>query len=519
MHEFLYHNFTYDDIRKSNGVVFTPYAISKFMIKNMLFSQDIIENPFLKVLDPSCGEGNIIFPLIEHVHNIFKNNLPKIYELHSLKLKEEMLIDFIISNNIYGFDINSKMCENLKNKLLKLSKKSKLNIFNEDYLFYELKDKMDIVISNPPYIGHKNIDRNYYLKVKENFSDIFFNKSDLMYAFFKKSYEVLREDGRCSFIVSRYFMESDSGRGLRKYITDNYHIDKIVDFYGIRPFKNVGIDPVILFLDKKKSEKKIDIMKFSAASLNAESFNLISSHLSQNPWLLLNDVKRNIFNKIEDKCTIKLKDISKSFQGIISGCDKAFIIEGEKIKIDKKFLRPWLKNSDIKDGKVKGFNKLLIYTDNIDDIDDFNEIKSHLEIYREKLENRRECKKGLRKWYELQWGRDESLFLGEKLIFPYKASKNNFAYDKGSFFSADIYGLILHKDSNYNYDELKFLLNSEVYDFYFKCFSKKLGRDLFEYYPYSVMEMKIPLIPLHTKEEIINYFNLSLNEIKIIFDK
>lgn len=520
--EFLDHSFKYDNIKKSDGVVYTPYTIAKFMINNMLHPQDIISNPFIKILDPSCGEGNILFPVIEHVYNIFKNNLPTINKIHSMELKEEMLINFIITNNIYGYDINNEICQALKDNLYKMSKTSKLNIYNEDFLFSEIENKVDIIIGNPPYVSHKNIDRNYYLKIRNEYSDVFVNKSDLMFAFYKKSNMFLKEDGKCSLITSRYFMEGESGKKLRKYIIENYSIDKIMDFYGVRPFKNAGIDPVILFLKKQIDDGKIHITKFSSFNSKFENFYIDKNYLLNDQWLLLNEISKGIYDKIHNKCTKKLKEICKSFQGVITGLDKAFIIDSEQIEelgIDKKNLRRWIKSSNIKNGDIKDSNMFLIYSDSIVDIDEELNIKQHLQNYKNKLEMRRECKKGMRKWFHLQWGREEKLFLNEKLIFPYKNNYNNFAYDKGSFFSADVYGLILNEDSPYDYEELKFLLNSKIYDFYFKCFGKKLGRDLYEYYPYSVMEMKIPDKPLNSIKEINDYFEFTENEIKYIEEK
>jgi len=519
INEFLNHDSKYKNIKKSNGVVYTPYAISKFMINNMLLVQDLIKNPFIKILDPSCGEGNILFPIIEHVYNIFKYNLPRINELHSLELKEEMLINFIISNNIYGFETNIEMCCEFKEKLNILAKESKKNIYNEDFLFSNIEEEIDVVIGNPPYVSHKNIDREYYLKIKKEYSDVFSSKSDLMYAFFKKSNLCLKQGGKCSLITSRYFMEGDSGKKLRKYICENYSIKKIVDFYGLRPFKNAGIDPVILFLEKKIFNDEIHVIKYFPLNLNFENFYIDKSYLLSDHWLLLDKIEKGIFDKICSRSGVKLREICESFQGIITGLDKAFIVnleEAEQIGIDKKFLRNWIKSSNIKNGEIKTSNSYLIYTDLITNIDEEIELKVHLEKYRNDLEKRRECKNGIRRWFHLQWGRDEKLFLSGKLIFPFKNNYNDFAYDKGNFFSADVYGLILRESSIYNYEELKFLLNSKVYDFYFKCFGKKLGKDLYEYYPYSVMEMKIPYKPLKSIHEINDYFNFDDDEIKYI---
>ena len=89
----------------------------------------------------------------------------------------------------------------------------------------------------------------------------------------------------------------------------------------------------------------------------------------------------------------------------------------------------------------------------------------HLSDYREKLSSRRECKFGKRKWYELQWGRKKEDFFGEKIIFPYKSSGNNFYLDKeGYFFSADVY-FLKKKNDKLSYNDIINYLNSSFIEF------------------------------------------------------
>ncbi|WP_242824030.1 hypothetical protein [[Clostridium] dakarense] len=60
---------------------------------------------------------------------------------------------------------------------------------------------------------------------------------------------------------------------------------------------------------------------------------------------------------------------------------------------------------------VEDSNFKLIYSDDIDDEGKYIfELKRYIGKYKEKLLNRRECIKNIRKWYELQWGRDKNLF-------------------------------------------------------------------------------------------------------------
>ena len=81
------------------------------------------------------------------------------------------------------------------------------------------------------------------------------DKGDLSYCFFKKALEDLENGGKLTFITSRYFLESPSGEDLRKVLKEVCTIDKIIDFYGIRPFKNIGIDPVILFITNYQNDE------------------------------------------------------------------------------------------------------------------------------------------------------------------------------------------------------------------------------------------------------------------------
>ncbi len=61
----------------------------------------------------------------------------------------------------------------------------------------------------------------------------------------------------------------------------------------------------------------------------------------------------------------------------------------------------------------------------------------------------------------------------KKIIFPYKASKNKFYLDKkGTYFSADIYALTINKEETIDYNSLLIILNSDIYEFYFKTFVK-----------------------------------------------
>ncbi len=189
-------------------------------------------------------------------------------------------------------------------------------------------------------------------------------------------------------------------------------------------YLKIGVSSCILTFDKKKTkETYIDVFKIKnedicinkfetleelLKSSKFEHFN-INQRLLSDEWILVNKDDETFYNKIQEKCKYSLEDIAISFQGIITGCDKAFILSKDDVKlnlVDDKFLKCWIKSKNINKYIVDKSEYRLIYSN---DIDNENTNKRILDeiigVYKTKLENRRECKSGIRKWYELQWGR------------------------------------------------------------------------------------------------------------------
>ena len=70
---------------KEMGAVYTPAEISGYIIRNTISRGDIMQNPFLRIVDPACGTGNIILPCFLILEQIYSESLDEINEAHSLK--------------------------------------------------------------------------------------------------------------------------------------------------------------------------------------------------------------------------------------------------------------------------------------------------------------------------------------------------------------------------------------------------------------------------------------------------
>ncbi len=512
------------------GVVYTPEAIAAYMADNTI-DIEIIKNPFLKILDPSCGCGHILLYIFKYLKSTYTDNLNVINETHGLSLSEESINEHIVKNNIYGVDIDKTALKIFAIELFSIAGYiEKDNLINIDFLTENIEIKFDIIIGNPPYIGTKAMEKVYSNKLRLIYSDVYNDKGDLSYCFFMKALSCVKSEYKITFITSRYFMESLSGQKLRKYLTSFSNINKIIDFYGSRPFKNAGIDPVIIFLESKEcsvvtvKKPKAKIKAFSGIDdLGFKTILIQSKSLSSSPWRLQEEKALKIIKAIESRNHIFLSDICWTYQGIITGLDRAFIVDNSTIEqwnIERDILKPWIKNSSVSKGRILSKNELfIIYSDLIKEEKDYPNAIAYIYQYKDRLEQRRECKSGKRKWYQLQWGRDADIFDGQKLIFPYKCEENRFALDKGSYFSADVYCLVI-KDNifmNADYEFLQIVLNSYLYEFYFKCFAKKLGGKLFEYYPNNLNRLSIPIsTKIKNQEDLYSYYELSKEQIRYI---
>ncbi len=371
--------------------------------------------------------------------------------------------------------------------------------FDSEWMF-GIKQGFDVVIGNPPYFNINTISKDIYRYLKEQYKTIHTGYNDIVYYFIYQGVEFLNRNGCCAFITSNYFLGNEYARSLRKYLKS--HISKVVNFKDHMVFDEASIHTCISFSYKETTST--DVIFFEAVSdekittadfeRQLRSFSSKRTNLNDD-WLMADQSASSIIGKLHQSSSL-LGEISIIEKGSTSGKNDIFTISGELAK-EKKFekepLRKNLKNGDIDKYVIRERGNYLIYIDNDTNIKNYPKIYSYLESYKDVLKKRNEVANGLYPWYRLERPRNKTVFdAKEKIVVPYRAENNRFAYDNAQFFNdgGDIRAIIIN-NGNVNIKFILSVLNSKLIDWFYGFIGKPKGK-VREYFnkPLSLIPIK-----------------------------
>jgi len=233
------------------GQFFTPEPVIDFCVEMM--------QPKLneKIIDPACGSGGFLMSALKYLQNNNQN------------------IDFenIISENIFGFDINKSILRIAKMKML-LEANVKTNVLCANSLenFENLDSTFDLILANPPFGAKitnpevlKKFDLGYKWAQHEN---KFYKTKNLQSTqnteilFIERCLKLLREGGRMGIVLPNGNFENPSSEYLRFYIKQKSKLLAVVKLpqETFIPF-GTGVKTSILFLEKdtQNTEKQYPV--------------------------------------------------------------------------------------------------------------------------------------------------------------------------------------------------------------------------------------------------------------------
>lgn len=382
---------------------------------------------------------------------------------------------------------------------------------------------------------------------------------DFFYFFFHLSLNILKERGICIFITTNYYITALGARKLRKDFKKRAILKKLINFNELKIFESAqGQHNLITILSKGHNEtEKCNIINVHRkgmldnsfyAIINKEDNNTIYSEIKQKDLYeseedyirLFKEESKSLLSQILNKMVIDVDYLGMHAvinKGFHTGCDKVTdnnlkqvniknlsIKKGDGIFVlneneAKRFLKYEIvhkcyKCSDINkyNGDNSGFKNLyVIYTNKYTNIDKYIEIKKHLSKYRPFLELKREYKNGRLPWYSHHWAREEEIFTNnDKIVLPYRAKTNIFAYCTKQFYASEDVLFISKFSSNLKSKYILALLNSKLYYVWLYNNGKRKG-DMLELYSKPLEELPIKIVSSEIQQKYINVIDKILN--------
>ena len=462
----------------------------------------LINNIYGVDLDPQAVEVTQVSLFLK----LLEDETPSSIHLSDMFLKDTILPDLSknikCGNSLIGTDILSN-----DGNLFPLNKGGTGDVIDEEKIkpmdfetaFPDIMKNggFDAIVGNPPYINIQYIDNITKGYLREKYK-VFAGKADILYFFFERVLNLLKKNSLMGFITSRYFVEATDAKPLRNYITKNAHVVELVDFKNYSVFKGIGIHTIISIITKdERTTTTINLLKniINQSITDKSNFNIFDITLRSEEWVFTNRLEKKLFDKV-NLSAVCLGELSTIEQGQKSGLNSVFGIEEIIAKqMEKEPLRKLIKNSHIKRYYADYKNLYLIYSDSNFDVNKYPKIKEYLLQHKKEL-MRRQAKDNLYPWYRLQRPRNKELFdAKEKIIVPYRAEYNKFAYDNVQYFNdgGDIRIIVLNKNKEYKTKFCIGILNSKLMNFYYEFIGRRKGKML-EYFVEPLA--KIPIVKI-----------------------
>lgn len=290
---------------------------------------------------------------------------------------------------------------------------------NMDFFDYDISNKFETIIGNPPYVKHKDILKE--TKDKLNYK-IFDKRANLYLFFIYKSILHLKDNGELIFLVPRAFLKATSCIKLNMFIYSQGTITDIIDLGDNKNFKGYSPNCIIFRFEKGN---------YTRITNKSKTFKCINGQL--------------IFTN--NKYSVNFNNLFYVKIGGVSGLDSAF--DNEK------------GNIDIVCSKTKKTNKTKKMFYNIYD--------KELETYKNQLLNRKIRNFNENNWY--MWGRNCYVNTFPRIYVNYRTRNDKpFFIHSCNYYDGSILGIfpkfsvdekilieICEELNNVDWDELGFM--------------------------------------------------------------
>jgi type I restriction-modification system DNA methylase subunit len=503
----------------------------------------------VRVCDPACGSGAFLIEVFDFLYAEGQRVNAELSRLRGGQTEVFDLEKHILTQNIFGVDVNAEAVEITKLSLwLKTANKGKEltdldgNIkcgnslvddprvagaaaFDWQVQFASVMEQggFDVIVGNPPYVRQELLPEAMKAFLAKNYT-VAHGSADLYAYFMEQSVKLLTQGGFYGIIVANKWMRASYGEPLRRWMKQQ-RLESIVDFGDLPVFEDAIAYPCVVALRKDAPREKFfaaTIITLDFESLSAEvertRFAVTVESLQDAGWSLTNEAVSRVLAKLRAAGTPLGEYVQgKIYRGVLTGLNEAFVVDAATrarlIAEDPKsadVLKPFLAGRDVKRyATLEAENYLLFIPWHFPLHKDltitgasqeaekeferqYSAVYRYLLGFKAQLEQRNKAETGIRyEWYALQ--RHAASYYEEfekpKIIVPAIVQTASYLVDASGFYSNDKTSII-----GVDNKALLAVLNSKATDFFMHSIAATKQGGFYEYKPMYLVQLPIPPI-------------------------
>lgn len=267
---------------RNGGEYYTPRPLIKTIIK--------VVNPKIgdKVYDGAVGSAGFLCEAYEYLRNSKELTVKEFEQLQRKTLygKEKKSLAYIIG--VMNMILHGVEAPNILHT----------NTLGENIADIQEKDRVDIVLANPPFGGNERIE------VQENFP---IRTGETAYLFLQHFIKILKAGGRCGVVIKNTFLSNtdNASVALRKQLLEECDLYAVLELPA-GAFTGTGVKTVVLFFEKGRPTQKVWYYSLNLDRNLGKTNSLSESDLEEFVKLSSNQLDS------ENSWTISVKDIDKT---------------------------------------------------------------------------------------------------------------------------------------------------------------------------------------------------------------
>jgi adenine-specific DNA-methyltransferase len=464
-----------------------------------------------RVLEPSCGDGAFLGPIIDRliasaeVHSRRPSELASaIVALDLSELNVERARKFATSR-LVDFGLRHADAERL----------AKGWIRHGDFLLDADIEPADFVIGNPPYIRLENVPAARTAAYRAACPTMR-GRSDVYVGFIERGLRLLREDGVLGFIVADRWMHNQYGASLRRLVSDSFSVDAVLEMHDVDAFEDeVSAYPAVTII--RRSTQKAAVLATTDGRFGPDAAESLHKWATSgrtrtiartgfraarmDGWFDGNELwpsgdpgRLAMVRHLEERFAPLQSDVTRTRVGIgvATGADSVYVTrDAEVVEPDR--LLPLLTSADIASGVVKWSGTYLVDPWNdgeLVDLGSFPRLAGYLQGHESALRRRHIAEKRPHTWFRTIDRVSPTLLATPKLLLPDIKAASHPVLEEGRFYPH--HNLYFVTSEGWDLEVLGGLLLSEVANLFVGAYCVKMRGGCYRFQAQYIRRIRVP---------------------------